>query len=211
MVQQLKIGYLIFIFLLFGGMAELQAQQFGTNVKQEGEVKLKQENSGFKPDVRVSLGTSFTGFGPGFNTFGTFIAPDISMPVSKKFSLSVGLGYSSYFNSVRGENLFGASPSQYGNVYLSGTYLVNEKLSIRGTAYKTFLLNPAPPGSKLNPHALDFSNQGVILDMNYKVNDHFRINASFEYRQQNYPGFYNNGIGGYGNYQGSPFIYGPGF
>lgn len=211
MLQKIKIGQLAFIIFLLSGLTTLQAQQFGENAKQEGKVKLQKGLHGFKPDVSVTLSTSFSTFGPGYNTFGTFISPEISFPVYKKFSVQVGLGYSSLFFNRPGENMFGTNPSQYGSFYVSGTYQVNEKLSIRGTAYKTFLLNPAPPEGKLNPHALDFSNQGVILDMNYKVNDHFQINASFEYRKQNYPAFYNNGMGGYGNDQGSPFIYGPGF
>lgn len=35
----------------------------------------------------------------------------------------------------------------------------------------------------------DFSSQGVIMDIEYKVTDNFRVNVGFEYRQQNYPMF----------------------
>ena len=183
-------------------------------MKQEGKVTLQTEQQGFKPDVRVSLGTSFSTFGPGFNTFGTYIAPEISFPVYKKFSMQVGLGYSSLFYGYQGENMFSSNPLQYGSLYVSGTYQVNEKLTIRGTGYKTFLLNPTPPGETVNPGTMDFSNQGVILDIDYKISEHFRINASFEYRKQNYPNYYygypqnsfgppnnfNSGFGGFGGF-----------
>ncbi len=214
MLHKIKIGQLAFIIFLLSGLTTVQAQQFGENVKQEGEVKLQQGQQGFKPDVRISLGTSFSTFGPGYNTFGTFISPEISFPVYKKFSVQVGLGYSSLFFSQPGENMFGDGPSQYGSFYVSGTYQVNEKLTIRGTGYKTFLLNPAPPGETVNPRAVDFSNQGVILDMNYKINEHFQINAGFEYRKQNYPAYYPYNSNGFNHYGGSPLInpaFGPGF
>ena len=214
MRQFTKITFIILLTILISGITKLNAQEFGSNIKQEGKVTLQTEQQGFKPDVRVSLGTSFSTFGPGFNTFGTYIAPEISFPVYKKFSMQVGLGYSSLFYGYQGENMFSSNPSQYGSLYVSGTYQVNEKLTIRGTGYKTFLLNPTPPGETVNPGTMDFSNQGVILDIDYKVSEHFRINASFEYRKQNYPAYYygypqngfgppnnfNNGFGGFGGF-----------
>lgn len=177
-------------------------QTFGSNVKTDSEeqtdIKL-QEQQGFKPDVKVSLGTSFTSYAPGYNSFGTFIAPEISMPVTKKIELSFGMGYSSMFYSIPGESSFGSSPSSYGSIYVSGTYHVNEKLSIRGTAYKTFLLNPQNFSENTNNNYFDFSSQGAILDLEYRVTDNFRINASFEYREQNYPNYFGNPQNSFGS------------
>lgn len=218
MGQFTKITFIILLALLIGGIAKLNAQEFGSNVKQEDKVTLQTEQHGFKPDVRVSLGTSFSTFGPGFNTFGTYIAPEISFPVYKKFSMQVGLGYSSLFFGQSGESMFGTNPSQYGSLYVSGTYQINEKLTIRGTGYKTFLLNPTPQEETVNPGAMDFSNQGLILDIDYKVSEHFRINASFEYRKQNYPAYYfgypQNGFGAPNNFNSDFGAFGgfnPGF
>ena len=214
MRQFTKITFIILLGLLTVGFTSLQAQEFGSNIKTDSEdqteVKL-QKQEGFKPDVRVTLGTSFSSFGPGLNSFGTFIAPEISMPVTRKFSMQVGLGYSSMFYSVPGETMFSGNASQYGSIFVSGTYQVNEKLTVRGTGYKTFLLNPTPPGETANPFATDFSNQGVILDMDYKVTDKFRIAVSFEYREQNYPGFYPYSPNGMNNFGGSPFRRNPAF
>jgi len=52
---------------------------------------------------------------------------------------------------------------------------------------KTFLLNPPTPKLESSSPYLDFSSQGVIMDVEYKVTDNVRINVGFEYRQQNYP------------------------
>lgn len=206
---------LIAVILILSGLnTSTNAQQFGSNLKENGQIVTDNSSKkGFTPDVRVSLGSSFSSFGPGFNSFGTFIAPEISFPVNKKFSFQAGIGYSSIFYQAPEQNLFGGTPASYGSVYLSGTYQVNDKLSIRGTGYKTMLLNPVPGKDNQNPAAMDFSNQGVILDLNYKVSDHFHINASFEYREQNYPGFYYYDRG-MSNPFGSPFrnpAFGTGF
>ena len=210
-----KITFIALFTILIAGTASLYAQEFGSNVKQEGKVTLQAEQEGFKPDVRVSMGTSFSSFGPGFNSFGTYIAPEISMPVTNKFSIEVGLGYSSMFFSSPGEAMFSQNNSQYGSIYVSGTYQVNEKLTIRGTGYKTFLLNPNNFNETGNANFYDFSNQGVRLDMDYKVSDEFRIGISFEYREQNYPNFYPYNPGGMNGFGDSPFqrnpAFGPGF
>jgi len=196
-------------------------QTFGSNVKTDNEeqtdIKL-QEQKGFKPDVKVSLGTSFTSFAPGYNSFGTYIAPEISMPISKKVEISVGMGYSSIFLSSPGISTFGSTPSSYGSFYVSGTYHINEKLSIRGTGYKTFLLNPQNFSENTNNNYLDFSSQGAILDVEYRVTDNFRINASFQYREQNYPDYFfgnpHNSFGSPNNFNSGPGGFGgfgPGF
>lgn len=172
----------------------IHGQQFGSNVigvEKGSAVSL--ENT-FKPDVSVTLGTSFTSFGEGFNAFGTYIMPEVTMPVSKKFSIRAGLGYSSMFISTP-ENtgsIFGQNNVQYGTVYVSGLYQVNPKLSIAGTAFKTF--DVAPKNNEISPRALDFSNEGLMIDVEYKVSDQFRINAGFSYQKRNpYNYFYNPG------------------
>ena len=94
-----------------------------------------------KPSVSVEAGTSFSSFGAGNSAVGTYIAPKVSLPVTDKLSLSVGLGFSTMFYS--GNSAVGMSPvsNSYGNVSVSGSYQVNDNLIVRGTAYKTFLLN----------------------------------------------------------------------
>jgi len=171
----------LFVILMVVGTssnAQTGAYTNTTNTKQ---------NNSFKPDISVSLSSSFTSFGPGINTFGTSIFPSISFPVSNKFSLSTGIGYSSLF--IGNSSPFNSQLSNYGHVFISGAYELNEKITIRGTGYKTFLLNPPTPKLESSSPYLDFSSQGVIMDVEYKVTDNVRINVGFEYRQQNYPIF----------------------
>ncbi len=165
------------------------SQQLGENVlfnKAPSQVK------GFNPHVSVSVGSSFTSFGPGINSFGTWVMPEISAPVTKKISVSAGIGYSTFFTggSCGESSLFGNNPQQYGSVYVKGNYQINERVSVSALAYKTFNLQPAPSQEKLNPHALDLSNEGVVINLNYKVTDKFEINASFSYDKRNYNPYY---------------------
>jgi hypothetical protein len=165
------------------------------------------------PSVSLSLGTSFASLGYGFSGLSTYVAPTVSLPVSKKFSVRVGMGYSNMWMNTPSE--FGIPyNSSYGSVFVSGSYQVNENLVVSGTAYKTFLLNSSSqnqnqlPGSSFN----DFSSQGFLFDAEYKVNDKFRIGVSVEYRDQNTPSFYPNGCAvpttGIAPFQVSPYQFG---
>lgn len=161
-----------------------------------------------KPSVSVEAGTSFSSFGAGNSAIGTYVAPKVSMPVSDKLSISVGIGYSMMFlNGNPGAGVPSVSNS-YANLFVSGAYQVNENLVIRGTAYKSTLLNPPSTSRELNPQYLDFSNQGFILDAEYKVNERFRIGVSVEYRDSNQPSFCpsgGNSFNGANNFGASPF------
>jgi hypothetical protein len=121
--------------------------------------------------------------------------PKITFPVSDKFSLSTGIGYSSLFINTENGSVFNSAPSSYGHVFVSGTYAVNEKISLRGTGYKTFNLSQSAPfNNESNSVGYDFSSQGIIVDVEYRVTDNFRINVGFEYREQNTPMYNPNGF-----------------
>ncbi len=194
---------IIYILLLGFSVSLVQSQEFGSNVVGVEKEKPTNLENTFKPDISVSLGTSFSSFGPGFNTFGTYIMPEITMPLSKKFSVRAGIGYSTMFVSTPEStgSIFGQNNLQYGTVYVSGLYHVNPKLTIAGTAFKTFDL--APQNNEINPQSLDFSNEGFIIDVEYKVTENFRINAGFSYQKQNPYNYYYN-PGGF-NMHPSPF------
>ncbi len=152
--------------------------------------------SDVKPKLSVSLSSSFSSFGYGVSAFGTTILPKVSFPVSKKFAVSVGVGYSSLFINSYGGSALNSAPNNYGHVFISGDYYLNEKITLRGTAYKTFGIGQpnfsGEPGSQSPIY--DLSSQGVILDVEYKVTDNFHINVGFEYRKQNHP-IYSPGMG----------------
>jgi len=183
----------------------VQAQAFGQNVKNAPA----NGKTAFKPDVRLSLGTSFSTFYPGMSGFSTWVAPEISMPISKKWTLAAGIAYSNFITNSTPEIAgYGNAVQNYGSVYVKGRYQVNNKLSITGIAYKTFNLSPQKPQDKVNPRAIDFSNSGALISVDYKVSEHFRINAAFSVEQRHYNPFdpYGYSYPGYGGgFYGSPF------
>jgi len=213
MKQVVNIVAILLFFVSINGNNNLSAQPVvsGEQFQNDSSIIMGEQVDLFKPSVNVSMGTSFSSFGTGNSAVGTYIAPEVAVPVSKKLTMSVGMGYSMMFLNSSSE--FGSQSNQcsYGSLFVSGTYQVNENLTVRGTAYKTFMLNPTTPGASINPQFFDFSNQGVKFDAEYKVNERFRIGVSVEYREQNYPTLY---PGGNNNIIGSPFqtnSYTPGF
>lgn len=191
--------------MLFLAYVSTNAQEFGSNAinapVEETPIVVKKQ--GFKPDVSVSLGSSFTSFGPDMNLFSTSVMPEFTFPVSKKFAIKASIGYSTMFYSSPGNEgaIFQQNNMQYGSVYVSGIYRVNEKLIISGTAYKTFDLSPRP-GDRVNPRALDFSNEGVNVNIDYKVSERLSFNVGFSYQKQspynyymNQSPFHNSGFG----------------
>jgi hypothetical protein len=169
--------------LLPATLSNAQSTGFGSNVMSVGEVD---DSPNPPPKVSVGLGTSFMAFS-GVNSISTWIMPRITMPVSKKWNVAFGMGYSGIFlNGFEGTS-GQQNQSQYGHLFVSGQYLLTEKISLTGTAYKTMMLNPSPKGDLPQDGRLDFSSQGVMLDMNYQVTDQFQINVGLEYRKQNYP------------------------
>lgn len=203
MKTRLHILSFFFILLTF----TLYGQQFGSNVIDGGQTPEAENPDGsnkvFSPDVSVSLGSSFSSVAPGYNVFGSFIMPEITFPVNRKFAVKTGFAYSTLFypNSTVENTSLAQSFHQYGSVYVSGLYRVTDKFTIAGTAYKTFPLTEQTP--QANPRALDFSNEGIMVDMEYKFSNNFSINAGFSYQKYNpYNYFYNPGA--YDTF-GSPF------
>ncbi len=206
------IKIIITVFLITIGTGKiLHAQTVGDDILIKKDTLSKEGNQtvrkGFDPKVNISLGSSFSTFYPGYNVFGTYIMPSLTMPVNKKVSVRAGIGYSTVFTGHRGKSsLLNNKPQSYGTVYIESIYKVSEKLTISATGYKTFDLNPAPQKEKLNPHALDLGNQGMYFNMKYKINDKMEINAGFSYDKRNYNPYYTPFGGGF-----APGMYNGGF
>ncbi len=165
--------------------------------------------SGFNPRVTVSLGTWFGSPLAGINTFGTYIFPELNTSLNQKFSVSVGVGYISIFNRVGTgmHSLYEHSFRQYGSVYVKGNYQINKQVAVSVVAYKTFGIQPVTKKETVNPRALDMENQGMTINLNYKVNERFQINAGFSYNKRNYnPNYYRQEFYQPGN---SLFFYNP--
>ena len=182
----MKLLSYIISFIVFSTFAKFtDAQTFGADALSTSGKKI---TNGFQPKINLFLGSSFHSFGCGNTFFSTHVTPELSLPVTKKFSVEVGMGYSTLFIG-HGETSNGLSPGHYGTLFIKGNYKINEQLTISTTGYKTFNLQPVSQQEKLNPHALDFSNQGISINLNYKVNDNFRIDASFSYDKRQYNPF----------------------
>lgn len=137
------------------------------------------------PKTSVSMGSSFfTGFN-GASVLGTNISTNTLFPVKPKFQIETGISYQTYFirsgnaSVGEGQNQKNANNISLGTIYLSGIYELNPKVTLRGTTWKQFDLSS--PKTTLNPRSLDFNAEGVNFGINYKVNDHFQFDASFEY------------------------------
>jgi hypothetical protein len=164
-----------------------------------------------KLHVGIQAGTEFmttSGYGSGFSTF---LSPTLTYPVSKRFLVSGGIsivntsfyGYKPYY-SFPGENSYSGNITQ-AMLWVSGQYLLSDRLTITGTAYKTIDILGEKPGNssfyKTNP-------QGAYLNFGYKINDHMHIDAGFGYSQgsngYNY-GF--PGIRGFGSSDYNPYFH----
>jgi hypothetical protein len=195
----MKLKLFISLLVVMVSLQTIQAQTFGRDQKKQR----KEVSSVVKPQINLSLGTSFTTFYPGMNGFSSWVAPEISMPAGKKWTVSAGVAYTNFFMGGTPEIAgMGHTVQNYGTFYVSGRYLINPKLSVTASGYKTFNLSPVKQKEKVNPRALDFSNSGAATSIDYKVNDHFRINAAFSMEQYRYNPFYPSG---YGGYYGRPF------
>lgn len=184
--RKLHLLVTVFMFLMIINVA--RAQNFGDNVLTNRDKSVVEpERRGFNPMVRVSLGSYAGLWAPGFNTFGTYVMPEFVFPVDKKFAISVGMGYSALFTSLKSEgSVFNNKPQNYGTLYVSGIYRLTDKITLSATGYKTFDLQLPVQQDKINPRALDMSNEGVAFNLNYKVNNKFEINACFSYDKRNY-------------------------
>jgi len=168
-----------------------------------------------KFDYGLTLGSEFTsisGFGSGLNTY---VTPRISYNVSKRFS--VGGGF-----SIIQTNYFGAKPylqneqNTFSNgnftsavLFVSGQYLVNERLTIYGSAFKQFQITQDPlPYNPFNPVSKNGA-QGINFNVSYRIGKNVMIQGSFRYSEGMNP--YNC----YGNYNdpfhSGSFIPGGGF
>ncbi|RLD85861.1 MAG: hypothetical protein DRJ09_12370 [Bacteroidetes bacterium] len=152
----------------------------------------------FVPDFRFSLGTNFGSFYPGAHYFSSYVGVESGTKVTNRLHLAAGVKLRSVFmGSSEGRgSLMSGSQMNFGSLYIKGDYSINNHLTLTAIGYKTINLGSAFAGEeKINPHALDLTNQGVMINLNYKVNDNFQIDASFSYDKGHYnPYYYGNSL-----------------
>lgn len=194
---------LFFIFMLSGMVAVAQNPADGTSPFQTINPS-HQTLTGLQPaQFNLQTGAMFSsGFGGG-SMFNTYVAPTFSQPLGKKFTLSAGavIGNTTFTNTSM-LNSEGQFTNVSGNlttftIFTSGTYQLNERLTVSGSAYKT--INPAF-NQRMNPENLQMEAQGMSFGIGYKVGENMHIGAEFRMNQGNvnfyqpYYGFPGNGM-----------------
>jgi hypothetical protein len=191
---------LVFIVILSLSVFVSNAQISATDTLKPGY------KAGFKPNrshFGLSLGSSFattSGFGSGLTTY---ITPTFSYDVSKRFRIGGGLSYmnTTLFNvhPYYGSESAAGISTNYSTamIFVNGSYLVNDRLTIYGSAFKVIPLgeNPLP----YNPYSPISKNgaQGVNVNVDYRIGENFHIQAGFGYSQ------------GVNPYRASPFYSDP--
>lgn len=135
-----------------------------------------------KLKLNMELGSFFgTSFG-GRNYMGTYVAPNLSYPVTKKFTLSVGTRITSTFGNSSYESGYYSPYYPGGNMtrslfYVEGSYQVNSRLTVSGAAYKEFDLSraPSPTDNRYN-----FDSKGFIMGVDYQIGKNIFIHGSIE-------------------------------
>ncbi len=110
----MKAKIFIFVLALLISFQYTEAQTFGQNLQRSAKSR-----TAFKPDVRLSLGSSFYSLYPGINGFSTWVAPEISMPINKKWTVAAGIAYTSFLTTGSPETAgFGNTVQNYGSAYV---------------------------------------------------------------------------------------------
>lgn len=144
------------------------------------------------PQFGLEAGTAFGTAGSGTSLFMHSLAPNLSWDISKDFQFVAGTIFTSsrmngllphYDNSFTGNALFGDQSTlmQSTTVYAFGVYQLNQRLSISGgTWFERSHFDMQ--GSSMNPYANQQNPQGLMLGLDYQVNENlrfgFEINAS---------------------------------
>jgi len=159
-----------------------------------------------KPPKRLqtnfTIGTAFTtssGYGSGLTSY---ISPSLSYRVSPRFTIRGGVTLSNtqlfdYQPWYMAES-FQPYDANFTNalIWVEGTYMVTERLTISGAGFKEFTLTDNSP--YYNPYS-DNNPYGVYLNATYRINDKMFIQAGFGYTRNTNP------------YRGSPYMGMPGY
>lgn len=149
-----------------------------------------------KMHVNIMAGTEFW-TSPGYSSgIATYLMTGITYPVEKRFNIGGGIGIiNSTSVGVKHTSVeyFGNPNSTNALVYVTGQYLLSQRVTVSGTLFKEFdVLNNSPEYQ----HFRKNMPQGAYMKINYKINDFMQIEAGFGYSRGINP-YYNS-------YMGSP-------
>jgi len=142
-----------------------------------------------KPEFHVSVGMEFStasGYGSGFTQY---IVPTVSYPLGKKFIISGGIAFANtnYFNArpLYSGDIFQPYSGNYSSltVFASGTYFINDRLTITGAFYKEIPVAGKPLAYSPYYPVSQQGSQGVNMNVQYKLGEHVFIQAGFQVNQ----------------------------
>jgi hypothetical protein len=151
----------------------------------------------------VRFGTFFNSFSGYGSSFSTYVSPHISYSLNSRLRINAGVTVvNSTLYDVKPWYSMNQESTLNGNftnalIFVSGDYLVNDRLKLSGTLFKEFNLLNSVTGN--NPYSRDNA-QGVSMRLDYKVFENFHIEAGFGYSK---------GANPYQHYFGSPFSSNP--
>ncbi|MFZ4522803.1 MAG: hypothetical protein ACOYNC_13925 [Bacteroidales bacterium] len=177
-----QIASITFLLLM---AAQVYSQALRNDTVISGSERLFQPK---KMDYHLTLGSQFSsvsGFGSALNTY---VAPHLSYNVSKRFRIGAGISIiqTNYFNarSFYGSEQGATTSSNFTSATISidGQYILSNRLTIYGSAYKQFPVTHDPlPYNPFNPVSSRGA-QGVNVNLLYKIGDHVFIQAGFRYQ-----------------------------
>lgn len=196
---------LLLTLLIFAGIiANAQYFNYGYNPYTSGTAGISAPLASYEPArFNLQTGASFSSGIGGGSLFSSYIAPSFNKDLGKKFTISAGAVISNTtFNNTAVFNQEGQLSPVSGNLttmtlYTSGSYKVNDKLTLSGSAYKS--INPAF-NARLNPQSLRMEAQGMSFGIGYKVSENVHIGAEFRMQQGT-----GNLYSPYGNSFGRPY------
>lgn len=188
------------LFLILSGLAWGQERPVDTTYN-------NQRFTGNRMNYNVSLGSQFSSMNGYGSAFTSWVTPSLTYRISPKFTLGGGLSISTtnYLNT----RTWGQTESNgfTGNfttatLFVNGSWLVNDRITIFGSAFKQFPITSDPlPYNPFNPVSRKGA-QGVNFSIDYKIAEGFHLQAGFRYSEGVNP-YYRNSM------FGDPFNAGP--
>lgn len=199
-------GFVLFFFgfLSFQCMSQIAGKDtlpFSATAS-ENPYHLSDQN---KMHVNFMAGTEFWSV-PGFSSgIATYLMTGITYPVGKRFSLGGGIG----ILNTTPVGVHRTSTEFFGNenstnstlVYITGQYLLSQRITVSGTLFKEFnILNNSPGSQGFQKN----TPEGGYMQVKYKINDFMHIEAGFGYSRGVNP--YYNSFSGSPQYN-RPFLF----
>jgi hypothetical protein len=146
-----------------------------------------------KYDYGASLGSEFTSFSGYGSALSTYISPHVYYNVSKRFRIGGGISVvnTNYFNArswyQNEQQTAGSGSFTNASIYVSGQYLVSDRLTFSGSAFKLFPVTKDPlTYNPFNPVSGNGA-QGINFRVDYKVGKNMHIQAGFRYTKGMHP------------------------